>query len=365
MNILLFSKIIAHTGVGNHIKELSAELTRQGHRVIVVSSTNEMEVGKNDTENVKFYRVPVTTKNPIQALKNLKMLNSIIKAEKIDVVHCHHRMAALYMRAYKCINSIPVVYTLHLAPIPSDFIHRVFTYSGDKAIGVSTEVSEFLIDKLKVKAKKVTTVLNGVDNEKLLPLSDDEKKAIKEKYNISDDKTVLVMHSRIDRVKNHLFTVEIMSKLPQRIKDRVVVVCSGEKDGGYYQEVLEKIKEYDLEKNFVFTGWINTRDIMGVADLILLPSFKEGFPLTVIEAFFMNVPVLRTQSGGYRDQKIGCGCIYLNKPEELVEEITNLCEKGKEIYKEQIDRAYKFAIENVTIGKMVQNTVDVYKEVCR
>ncbi len=269
------------------------------------------------------------------------------------------------MRAYKCIKSIPVVYTLHLAPVPSDFIHRIFTYAGNKAIGVSTEVSEFLINKLKVRADKVTTVLNGVNNEKLLPLSDDEKKAIKEKYNISDDKTVLVMHSRIDRVKNHLFTVEIMSKLPQRIKDRVVVVCSGEKDGGYYQEVLEKIKDYDLEKNFVFTGWISTRDIMGIADLVLLPSINEGFALTVIEAFFMNVPVLRTQSGGYNDQKIGCGRIDLNKPEELIEEITNLCEKGKEIYKEQIDRAYKFAIENVTVEKMVMNTVDVYKEVCR
>ncbi len=28
MNILLFSKIIAHTGVGNHIRELAAELAK-------------------------------------------------------------------------------------------------------------------------------------------------------------------------------------------------------------------------------------------------------------------------------------------------------------------------------------------------
>ena len=365
MNILLFSKIIAHTGVGNHIKELSAELAKQGHRVVVASSTNEMEVEKSDTQNIKFYRIPVTTKNPLKVFKNLRILNSIIRKEKIDVVHCHHRMAALYMRAYKCIKSIPVVYTLHLAPVPSDFIHRILTYAGDKAIGVSTEVSEFLINKLKVKAKRVTTVLNGVDNEKLLPLSDDEKKAIKEKYNISDDKTVLVMHSRIDRVKNHLFTVDVVSKLPQKVKDKVVVLCSGGKGGNYYQEVLEKIKEYGLEKNFVFTGWINTRDIMGVADLVLLPSINEGFALTVIEAYFMKVPVERTESGGYKDQKIGCGCIDLDKPDELVEKITALCEKGKEIYKEQVDRAYEFAIENVTVEKMVENTVDVYKEVCK
>lgn len=47
MNILLMAKIIAKTGVGNHVKQLSEELSKQGHLVWVVSSTNEMEIGKN------------------------------------------------------------------------------------------------------------------------------------------------------------------------------------------------------------------------------------------------------------------------------------------------------------------------------
>lgn len=46
MNIMLFSRIIAKSGVGNHIKLLSEELTRQGHKVVVVSSTNELKLGE-------------------------------------------------------------------------------------------------------------------------------------------------------------------------------------------------------------------------------------------------------------------------------------------------------------------------------
>ena len=47
MNILLMARIIAKTGVGNHVKQLSEELANQGHKVWVVSSTNEMDIGKN------------------------------------------------------------------------------------------------------------------------------------------------------------------------------------------------------------------------------------------------------------------------------------------------------------------------------
>lgn len=44
MNILLMSRIIARTGVGNHIHQLYNELVRQGHSVWVVASSNEMGI---------------------------------------------------------------------------------------------------------------------------------------------------------------------------------------------------------------------------------------------------------------------------------------------------------------------------------
>lgn len=66
------------------------------------------------------------------------------------------------MKFYRVFWKKPVVYTLHLAPISHDFIHCVFTYVGDMAIGVSTEVSEFLYKKLSVSKDKICTILNGI-----------------------------------------------------------------------------------------------------------------------------------------------------------------------------------------------------------
>lgn len=47
MNIMLFSRICARTGVGNHIKELAEELMREGHKVVVVSGTNDINIPEN------------------------------------------------------------------------------------------------------------------------------------------------------------------------------------------------------------------------------------------------------------------------------------------------------------------------------
>ena len=44
MNIMLFSRICAKTGVGNHMNQLANELVAQGHSVWVLSSTNEQGI---------------------------------------------------------------------------------------------------------------------------------------------------------------------------------------------------------------------------------------------------------------------------------------------------------------------------------
>lgn len=48
MNIILFSKIAAKSGVGNHLRMLSSEMIRQGHNVVVVSATNDLGIGNRE-----------------------------------------------------------------------------------------------------------------------------------------------------------------------------------------------------------------------------------------------------------------------------------------------------------------------------
>lgn len=296
-------------------------------------------------------------------MKDLRILHDIIKENNIEVVHCHHRMAALYMQFYTMLRKIPVVYSLHLADIPSDFIHRSMTFVGDCAIGVSSDVSRFLIEKLCVPKEKVVTVLNGVNIKELTPLNEQEIQNLRSKWNIKDGQFVFVMHSRIAEVKNHLLVVEAVANLPQEIKKKTVVVCSGEANGSYYENVLSTIKKHNLMDNFRFVGWTKTRDILGIADFLIAPSFNEGFLLSASEAFLMKVPVMRSRTAGFEDQKY-CYPISTTDPKDVTTLIVEYA-KHPEKFSDNIRTAYSFALENLTVEKMTMNLVKQYRSVCK
>ena len=342
------------------MKELSAELHRQGHHVIVVSGTNDIGI----EEDIRFEKIPLPSLNPVVLWKDLRILHKIIKDNDIDVVHCHHRMAALYMRAYTLLWKVPVVYTLHAANIPSDFLHRMMTFPGDKAIGVSSEVSQFMINQLRIPEERVVTVLNGVDEKKLFPLNFHEVHTIKKAWNIADGKIVFALHSRIDEIKNHMLVVDAVRQLPSDVRDKVVFLCSGERQGTYYERILEAIRSYGLENQFIFVGWTATRELLGVSDYLVLPSRSEGFPLAVCEAFLMQKPVFRTQTGGFRDQRY-CFPIDMDDPAPLMDCIVKICEGQTSEYQQQVQKAYIFAMENFTLPKMAENTVNVYRSVVK
>lgn len=171
--------------------------------------TWELVIERGGAEFVKLNKLSLS---PVAILKNICFMRKLIKKKHIDIVHCHHRMAGLYMKFYRIFYKIPVIYTLHLADIPSDFWHRIMTYSGDMSIGVSSEVTAFMIEKLKIHKKKVVTIYNGVNCEELKYLDRREKDLLRKKWRIPDDKIILALHSRIEKVKNHMLVVNAVAE---------------------------------------------------------------------------------------------------------------------------------------------------------
>lgn len=297
-------------------------------------------------------------------IKNIIQMHRFFKSMKIDIVHCQHRVASLYMKIYNMFWKMPYVYTLHLAPIPADFIHRIGTSVGNQAVAISTEVYDFLHKQFHVPKYKITMVLNGVDETKLAKLSDFEIVNLKRKYYIPEECFVFVVHSRIDEVKNHLAIVEEVGLLSQQEREKIKIVCSGTMDGAYYKKVVSRIEELQIQDQFVFTGWIETREILSIGDALLQPSFKEGFLLSMVEAMFMEVPVIRTRTGGYEDFKDYCYAIEGNTPEHVLYWLKKVID-DKRCVMGKVKAAYQFVNKNCTLREMALNTEKVYEKVIK
>lgn len=265
------------------------------------------------------------------------------------------------MRLHNAFWHIPTVYTLHLAPIPAGFLHRITTWCGHRSIAISKEVGDFLQKAFNVPAQRISYVLNGVDNKQLEPLTDTEKEEVRNRFSIPLNRIVVALHSRITTVKNQMAVAQAVVMLPEAIRNKLLILCSGEQAGSYYNQLQNYINEHDIQSNFCFCGWKNARDVIGASDLLMLPSTQEGFGLNCIEAMFLEVPVVRTKLPGYQDMQSVCVGMDDASPEcickHLRDAVTNY-----DKYAALVAPAKKFVMSECTVEAMARKTVEVYEK---
>ena len=94
--------------------------------------------------------------------------------------------------------------------------------------------------------------------------------------------------------------------------------------------------------------------------------WKEWFLLAALDAFFRDVPVIRTRVGGYEDMKDCVVGIPTNDVNAICTEL-NKWLSDPSVYYDQIKRAYDFAKKECTINTMKAKTIITYKkaiEIC-
>lgn len=364
MNVLILSDLIAYSGVGQYMIDLGNELTKQKEIGTVVLASPE--ILREDIPKTLLVESLIELNN-YNIIKYVKAIHKIVKKYRITVVHCNHRRQSFIMRIYQMLyGKIAVVWTCHTVPYPTNFIKRILGYYGHKAIAISSEAEEWMLDTLKIKKSHLEKVLNGIDNSSLI-IPNEPKSNLKEKFfkslfneNIDGNKTkIIVAHGRLHPVKGLDLIVKALSQLTESELTDLKVIMSGNTDTSYYEELQSLINRYQLEKNFYFTGWINSVDILSIADLMIQPSHREGFLLSALEAFFMKVPVIRTKVGGYKDMKKICIGIPTNDENAIVYAIRDWMEDPKK-FESLTQRAYEFAEKEGSVNTMCRKTLDVY-----
>lgn len=357
MRILLCTRILEKSGVGSHVCLLAKTLKAEGHEVYIISSTN------NQAEFLSEHDIPFSflkfSENPRHIIKGVRQLKKFISNHSIDIVHCHHRICGLYMKIVSKITHVPFVWTNHADNIPNDFIHRKTTFYGSRAICVSSDLKRFCIDKLRIPDEKVTVVLNGIETDRYY-LDEHFAKTYRKKHGLAEDVKTVVLFSRMAPIKGHTVLIDAVSKLSDEEQKRLHVVFTGGTTGEYCELLKTKINDLQLGNIFNFLGFVTPSEALSIADLVVLPSFEEGFGITAIESFLLKKPFLRTRSGGYTDMESYCIGVDVGDSDAIAKELSAFL-AGKE-YGELIERAYDFVVSECTERAMVSKTVSIYEE---
>ncbi len=291
-------------GSGIVATELGKELAARGHEIHFISYAPPLRLDKVSA-NIQFHEVEVVTyplfDHPPYTLALATKMAEVVELQNLDLLHCHyaipHSVSAYLAKSMLSPKKLPVVTTLHgtdITLVGSDRSYLPITrFSIEQSDGV-TAVSEYLkeatIKTFGVK-KDIEVVYNFVNCDNCRPVENPE---LRKSYTPNGEK-ILIHLSNFRPVKRPTDVIEIFLRVQSKIPAALLMVGDGPERSG-----AEWLARYlHLEKKVHFLGKRdNIEDLIGISDLMLLPSDNESFGLAALEAMACKVPVIVSRVGG-------------------------------------------------------------------
>lgn len=232
---------------------------------------------------------------------------------------------------------------------------------SDKIIGDCKFILNYIKENLKIDEAKLNLLYDPVDTDKFIPK--DKNKDLIRKYNIPENKFVLLTVGRLDRFKGHSLVIEALKYLP----DDIIYLIVG---GGKLEEELRlNVSNLKLQSRVIFTGRVPENELVDFYNLcdvfILISKFDknegEGLPLTPIEASSCSKPIIVGDEDGSRESAVDGYNGFIISPNNvqiLVQKILYLY-KNRDILKEMGTNARKFVVENFSYEKFRQTLHEV------
>lgn len=255
--------------------------------------------------------------NPFHHVISLIRLYALIRKEKFDIVHAHTPVASFICRlAAKLARTPFVVNTVHglyfhenTHPIAKRlivFLERFVGRFTDLTFSVSAEDVESAVRERICSADRIIATGNGVDLQKFrLDVAEEGRRGVREEFQIPPGADVVGMIGRIVKEKGF---VELVRSMPQvlRARPETRFLIVGDALPSDYDSVKEKVTDLvdsmGLNDNVLFTGLrTDIPELLSAMDVFVLPSYREGMPLVVLEAMAMARPVVATSIRGCRE----------------------------------------------------------------
>lgn len=282
-------------------------------------------------------------------------------AKNYDVIHSHLFPTQYYTAVLKLLflftnKKIKFVTTEHCTTNKRrrplfKLIEKLVYSSYNKIIGVSDAATQNLKKWIDISDNKVVTIHNGIDIRSILSASSYSKAT----FGIPEEQFVLCMTARFFEQKDHSSLIKAMQFLP----DNIVLLLIG--SGNKFEESIKLCETLKLQNRIKFLG--RRRDVYSIiklADICILSTHYEGFPVSILEYFCAGKPVIATNVDGVNemldDSSLLCNP---NDPHDLACKILNLSMDNNKMNKES--ERNRMIIEKYSLENMTENYLQIYE----
>ena len=303
-------RILYVTTIGstmNFFKEFIEKLVLEGHTVDIACNDSTTEVSEYFYKlgcrvySMSMSRSPFSKGN----LKAVRQIKKLVAEEKYDIIHCHTPVASVCTRlACRKLRKTGarVFYTAHgfhfykgaslknwLLYYPVEKFCSRFT---DVLITINKE--DFGLAQKKMHAARVEYVPGvGIDVQRFSSTEADRAQYRRE-LGIPEDAVLLLSVGELNENKNHQTVISAIADLD------VYYIIAGK--GGSEEALRDTVSKLHLEERVKLLGYRKDIDALcAVSDIFVFPSFREGLPVSVMEAMASGMPVVCSRIRGNTD----------------------------------------------------------------
>lgn len=291
-------------------------------------------------------------------LENRSRIHKLLQEADPDWIFVNTERALSYLSGYKK-GRAKVMFYAHYWYLNSQITKSnryYFKKLADRFLCVSEATRQALYNNRIADIKDIYVAHNSIDER----LTNVAPATIPD----SDDCLKILLCGGFTEIKGQHIAVEIARKLKERgLRFKMIfagIIYEGGASQRYYEKIVRMVETYDLRQEVVFVvGHSNVYDYIRAADILIVPSSTEGFPLVIMEAQIMHKPVVANGVGGIidliHDDYTGFIANY-NDVDDYVQKIVRLHDKS--LYEFIAENAYNFASHSLTVEAQIRSIIN-------
>ena len=266
-------------------------------------------------QGLKMHKVVIKRSiSPFSDLVAIWKMYRYFRRENITIVHTHTPKPGLLAQLAARLAGVPIIiYTLHgfyfhdyMKPLLRAFyiaLERVAAKCSTVILSQNPEDIKTAIKLGICKRDKIKLLGNGVDLSKFDParFDADFKRRKRTEIGVPENAIVVGIIGRLVKEKGFVELFEAMQNI-MSANDKVWLVIIGREDPEKSDCIsADTFKAYGISDRTQYLGLrYDIPELLFCCDIYTLPSWREGFPRSAIEATAMGLPIVATNIRGCR-----------------------------------------------------------------
>jgi glycosyltransferase involved in cell wall biosynthesis len=265
-----------------------------------------------EAEGIRHVPLPSSTRaaDPLADVRAARELAQVLRRERIDVLHTHNPKPGIYGRVVGRLSRVPIVVnTVHglYATDDDPLAKRAFVYGLEGVAARFSHVELFqnpedlaLMQRLHL-TRNGRLLGNGIDLTRFdrSRIGAESRARLRARIGADDDTVVIGCVGRLVAEKGYPELFEAVSGLEA---DRFRLVVAGTDDPDKPDALDRATLAAARAAGVTFLGHRDdVEHVYAGIDVLALPSHREGFPRTPMEAAAMGIPSVVTDVRGCRE----------------------------------------------------------------